>query len=221
MSREFRSETAPGRGTCDWPRGRCSRLHASRLCSATASFIFLESYVDKRHGDALVVRGKAPRAPRTWKGDATAAADVDLRHRSLCEYRSIADGAADDCMYEMPAPLDTDGRCTIVVSTAEARPADARPECGVAWMNWGVGDGIGNPHGGFLAFRHMMPSPGFKNRQWATQGLGNERRAPGDCYPEARYESKAAFEARGCAVRRALTRGRHRDRGDEFTAAPT
>lgn len=68
-------------------------------------------------------------------------------------------------------------------------------------MNWGVGDGIGNPHWGFLALRQMLPSPGFKKCLWATQGLGDERRALGAHYPEATYEAKAAFEARGCPVR--------------------
>ena len=128
-------------------------------------------------------------------------ADVDLRYWSLCKYGSIADGAADDCVYDEQAPLDAGVRYTIVVSTPAARPANARPECGVAWMNWGVGDGIGVPHGGFLAFRHMLPSPNFKNSLWATQGLGDERRALGDCRPEATYEAKAAFEARSCPVR--------------------
>ena len=121
--------------------------------------------------------------------------EVDLRYWSLCKYRSIADGAADDCVYDEQAPLDAHNRYTIVVSTPEVRPANARPECGVAWMNWGVGDGIGNPHGGFLAFRHMLPSAGFKNSLWATHGLGDERRALGDYYPEATYEAKPAFEA--------------------------
>ena len=168
---------------------------------STLDNVYMSSYVDNRYGDALVVRGKAPRTPRTWKGNPTMNDEVDLRYWSLCKYRSIADGAADDCVYDEQAPLDAHNRYTIVVSTPEVRPANARPECGVAWMNWGVGDGIGNPHGGFLAFRHMLPSAGFKNSLWATHGLGDERRALGDYYPEATYEAKPAFEARGCPVR--------------------
>ena len=68
-------------------------------------------------------------------------------------------------------------------------------------MDWGVGDGIGNPHGGFVVLRHMLPAPNFKNSLWATQRPGDERQALGPYFPETSYEAKAAFEARGCPAR--------------------
>jgi hypothetical protein len=88
------------------------------------------------------------------------------------------------------------------MSTAAMRPANARKECGVAWLNWGAaGDGIGNSHGGFITYRQMLASPDYKQGIWATQKPGDERATLGEHYPAMHYEAKAAFEARGCPVR--------------------
>lgn len=169
---------------------------------STLDNVYMSTYVDKRYGDALVLRAKAPRTPRTQGGAATMDANIDLRYWSLCKYRSLADGAVDACLYDEQVPLDDQGRFTIVVSSAATRPANARKDCGVAWLDWGsAGDGIGNPDGGFLVFRHMLPAPGFKNSLWATERPGDEQRALGNYYPLTTYESRAAFEARGCPVR--------------------
>ncbi|MCX7167484.1 MAG: hypothetical protein NTV11_14580 [Rhodocyclales bacterium] len=180
-----------------------ARIDATRRAGfySTLDNVYMSTYVDNRYGDALVMRGKAPRAPRTLKGAAVMDADVDLRYWSVCKYRSVADGAVDSCLYDEQVPLDAQGRYTIVVSTPAARPSNARADCGVAWMDWGVGDGIGNPHGGFVAMRHMLPHPNFANSLWATQKPGDEERALGDYYPATTYDSKAAFEARGCPVK--------------------
>jgi hypothetical protein len=168
---------------------------------STLDNVYMTTYVDNRYGDALVMRGQAPRTPRTRNGEPTMDANVDLRYWSVCKYRSIADGAVDSCVYDEQVPTDAGGRYTIVVSTLAARPSNARAECGVAWMDWGVGDGIGNPHGGFVALRHMLPAPGFKSSLWATQHPGDERQALGPYFPETTYEAKSGFEARGCPVR--------------------
>jgi len=168
---------------------------------STLDNVYMSASVDNRYGDVLVMRGQAPRTPRTQKGAATMDANVDLRYWSVCKYRSVADGAVDSCIYDEQAPVDGAGRTTIVVSTPAARPSNARTECGVAWMDWGVGDGIGNPHGGFVVLRHMLPAPSFKNSLWATQKPGDERQALGPYFPDTTYEAKAAFESRGCPAR--------------------
>jgi hypothetical protein len=183
--------------------GLRARMDATRRSGfyGTLDNFYMTTYVDKRYGDALVIQARAPRTPRTAKGNAVLEPQVDLRYWSFCKGRSIADGAADACLYDEQVPQDANGRYTIVVSAPEARPANARSECGVAWMPWGVGDGIDNPHGGYLIHRHMKPAPGFKQSLWSTQVPGDERSVLGEYYPQMNYHSKAAFEARGCPAR--------------------
>ena len=183
--------------------GLRSRMDATRRSGfyGTLDNFYMTTYVDKRYGDALVIQGKAPRTPRTVKGAAVLNADVDLRYWSICKGRSIHDGAVDACLFDEQVPQDGAGRYTVLVSAPESRPANARAECGVAWMPWGVGDGMDNSHGGYVILRHMKPSPGFTRSLWSTKVPGDETAVLGDYYPAANYESKAAFEARGCPVK--------------------
>jgi hypothetical protein len=167
----------------------------------TLDNFYMSGYVDNRYGDAMVIQGKAPRTPRTFKGNATMDANVDLRYWSFCKARSIADGAADACLFDEQVPQDANARYTIVVSTPETRPANATEQCGVAWMPWGVGDGIDNPHGGYIIHRHMKPSKGFAHSLWSTKVPGDEPTVLGDYYPAVNYQAKAAFEARGCPAK--------------------
>ena len=105
------------------------------------------------------------------------------------------------CLFDEQVPQDANGLYTVVVSTEAARPGNARAECGVAWMPWGVGDGIDNPHGGYMIHRHLKPSPAFTSSLWSTKVPGDERSVLGEYYPETSYQAKATFEARGCPVR--------------------
>lgn len=160
---------------------------------------YMVSYVDNRYGDAVVMRGKAPKTPHTFKGDELMSKEVDMRYWSVCKNQSLATGKVDSCLYDEQVPVDGKGDYTIVVSTKEMRPKNARKECGVAWMAWGEGDGIGNPHAGNLIFRHMLPSPNFKNSLASSKVPGDEKATLGDYYPTIGYESKADFEALGCS----------------------
>jgi hypothetical protein len=165
---------------------------------STLDNTYMSSYVDARFGDVLVLRGKAPTTPRTMAGTAVME-PADLRYWSICKYRSLADTAVDDCLFDEQVPRAGDGQYTIVVSHPAKRPANARAECGVAWLPWGAGDGIGNPDGGFLVLRHMMPSSEFAPRSlFGTRKLGDEREVLGPYYPEPTYMSREAFERNGC-----------------------
>jgi hypothetical protein len=162
---------------------------------------YMSAFVDNRFGEVLTITGKAPRTPRTRAGSTIMDADVDLRYWSLCKYRSTADGAVDDCVYDEQVPQDANQRYVIAITKPEDRPSNARAECGVAWLAWGPGNSLGNPHGGTINMRHMMASPSFKNSLWATQKPGDEREALGEYFPDSHYLGKAAFEAKGCPVR--------------------
>lgn len=165
---------------------------------STLDNTYMSTYIDNRFGDLLVLRAKAPSTPRTHGGEKTMQA-AQLRYWSLCKYRSLSDTAVDACLYDEQVPTDAAGNYQIVVSTAAKRPANARTECGVAWLDAGeLGDGIGNPHGGILLYRHMLPAADFSQSLFATRKLGDEQSTLGEFYPQTRYMAKAEFEQRGC-----------------------
>lgn len=159
---------------------------------------YLSAYVDRRHGPVLAIEGQAPTTPATSDGQATMAA-AQLRYWSVCKYRSLADTTVDGCLADAQVPLQAQRRFTIVVSTPADRPANARPECGVAWLDWGrAGDGLGNPDGGFVILRQMMPAADFGQSVFSVRKPGEEQEVMGAYFPQAGYFTKAAFEARGC-----------------------
>jgi hypothetical protein len=179
-----------------------ARLDATRRGGfySTLDNTYMSAYVDSRFGEVLVIKGKAPTTPRTFAGGRVME-PAQLRYWSLCKYRSLSDTAVDSCLYDEQVPLAADGSYTIVMSSAAQRPANATAKCGVAWLDWGQGDGIGNPAGGFLAFRHMMPAPDFAQSLFATRKPGDEASTLGPYYPASAYSSRTAFEKQGCQAR--------------------
>jgi hypothetical protein len=130
-------------------------------------------------GEVLVLRGRAPTLQQ-------------LRYFSFCQYEPATQRVI-DCVRDDRIPVAADGRFTVVVSTAEQRPANARPECGVAWIEWGP-----QPQG-LLIYRHMLPVAGFAEAIQNVPAPGAERAVMGEYYPEGQYlPDRAAFEASGC-----------------------
>jgi hypothetical protein len=130
-------------------------------------------------GELLVLRGRAPTLDQ-------------LRYFSFCQYEPATQRVV-DCAADHRVPVGPDGRYTVVVSTAEQRPANARPECGVAWIEWGA-----QPQG-LLIYRHMLAEPGFAEAIQNVPAPGAERDVMGEYYPEGEYvPDRAAFEAQGC-----------------------
>jgi hypothetical protein len=166
---------------------------------STLDNTYMAMYVDNRIGQVLVLEGKAPTTPRTQMGEKIMQA-ADLRYWSVCKYRSLADSAVDACLYDEQVPQDRNGRFIIALSAPGDRPGNARPDCGVAWMPWGTGDGAGNPHGGMLLWRQMLPSAEFRPHSiFSTTKLNEEQTVLGDYYPKPRYVSRAEFEKLGCS----------------------
>lgn len=162
-------------------------------------------YVDRRLGpvadghNALVVRGTLPRTPATLDGEPTLSADVDLRYWSLCIMPSIPISATHDCVLDEQVPVDAGRRYTIVVSTPADRPANATPECGVAWLSWGTReDGYDRPEAGLLTLRNQDPAPGFHQTIQAVARPGQEAAVMGDYLPTQEYVDPARFAAKGC-----------------------
>lgn len=167
---------------------------------STLDNTYMSTYIDNRFGDVLVLHAKAATTPKTHDGETTMAAG-QLRYWSVCKYRSLSDTAVDSCVHDEQVPTDAQGDYTIVVSSADKRPANARPECGVAWMDWGrQGDGIGNAHGGFLLYRNMIPAADFQQSLFAIHKLGEEAPVMKEYFPDTRYMSRSEFEKRGCSI---------------------
>jgi hypothetical protein len=136
--------------------------------------------VSRGFGEVLVMRAKAP--PRRA-----------LRYWSFCHYEPASQRVI-DCRRDNRVKVGRRGYYKIVVSTAEARPRNARRACGVTWMPWGP------QTQGLLIYRHMLPRRSFRQAIQNVGEPGNERRVMGRLYPSARYYAgPAEFDERPCA----------------------
>ncbi|MFH1024460.1 MAG: hypothetical protein V1809_13855 [Planctomycetota bacterium] len=90
-------------------------------------------------GKIYVLTGKLPRTPRTRDGE-TIATTAEARYWSIArfgnerpEYPCVLYGS----LMDDEITTDSDGRYVIVYSRRQDRPANARPECGVTWQDFG------------------------------------------------------------------------------------
>lgn len=160
---------------------------------------YVSAQVSRGFGPVLTLRGKLPDTPRTLRGQARMAADVDMRYWSLCTNESMATTRVEDCVYDEDVATDRAGWYTIVVSRPGDRPANATERCGVTWVEAPErGDGAGHLDDNLVLIRNMLPSPGFQHAVQSTRVPGDERTVMGDYLPTASYSSRAAFEGSGC-----------------------
>jgi hypothetical protein len=98
-------------------------------------------------------------------------------------------------VIDAEAPLDADGRYTIVVSTAADRPSNATTGNGVAWVDWGS-----TSVNMLMAVRHMLPADDFTENVFnvAPGQLASE--VMGEYTPVVSTCTTAAFEAGGAAA---------------------
>jgi hypothetical protein len=101
----------------------------------------------------------------------------------------------------MQVPVDQDGYYTIVVSLPEDRPKNATRENGVAWIDWGPGEGLNDPRNrkdwGMLLMRFMVPSKDWANSPLKSKGPDDLASVMGPYYPRGYYTTKADFEREG------------------------
>lgn len=171
-------------------------------------------YLSQAHGKVYAVRGKMPGVPRTWSGDVKPMdGGADMRYWSMCTTAAPPTGLTVDCLFDeavLPV-LDAQGWYTIVVSRAPDRPANATEKCGVAWMEYGNGDGIpgGSADYGVIINRHTHVNPAFKHSWFAVNRDTPETQAMGEHLPTVfNLRDKARFEALGCPVDTARLEGR-------------
>ncbi|MHB1444850.1 MAG: hypothetical protein ACYCZV_04195 [Acidimicrobiales bacterium] len=120
------------------------------------------------NGDVMVIRGKAPTAPRGTSPSPSPASGTDLRHWSLCigqlaghqpvVANHMPGGKVDlGCRYDSQIALDQDGYYTIVIGTESQRSAIERI-AGATFLPFSLND-PSQPY--VLSLRNMLPSPTF------------------------------------------------------------
>ncbi|MFA9271611.1 MAG: hypothetical protein ACEQSX_12785 [Baekduiaceae bacterium] len=183
---------------------------------------YITAYVDRRFGPApdgrnvVVMRGKLPTTPETSLGDPVVRGGKQLRYWGVCTNESLVTTRAtvqDGCTYDEDLPTDRNGSYTIVMSTPEDRPSNAQKRCGVAWLNWGEGDGLPAPYtkptSALLIVRNLIPDPSFAQavQNVPAPGLPADVAATlGPYEPTLEYQSPAQFQRAGCSTKGHLER---------------
>jgi hypothetical protein len=164
---------------------------------------YARAAINRKLGPVVAFRGELPTTPRTYSGGGRMPAATELRYASFCMNESVVTTRVMDCVYDEQIPLDARRRYIVVTSRASDRPRNARPRCGVAWVQWSPrGDGAGDHDFGWMQLRNMLPSPSFHHAIQDTRKPGDERRVLGPYLPTGTYyPSKRAFEKLGCPAR--------------------
>jgi hypothetical protein len=120
---------------------------------------------------------------------------------SVVTVASAPSGELWDGVFDMQVPVDKDGYYTIVVSRPEDRPKNATNENGIAWIDWGPGEGLGDPRDrkdwGMLLMPFMVPQKDWENSPATVTKPGTEAAVMGPYYSRGYYTTKAGFEAKG------------------------
>lgn len=154
---------------------------------------YVYAFVSREYGDVLVLRGRLPDVPETYDGQPVFERAA-LRYWSMCVGSVQPYGVTDTvgCVHDEQVRTDRRGWFTLVVSTPEHRPANARRACGVTWMPWGA-----RPNAA-LIMRNQLPSRWFGQAIQRVRRPGTERAVMGEYLPRGHYTSAKAFESRGC-----------------------
>lgn len=139
---------------------------------------YVFSVFDHTIGSAYVVRAKAPIAAK--RPSEAPYGSAQLRYWSLCTNEFFSQRFV-DCLYDRNVEVDALGYFTLIVTDPAQKP-DWLPEVrGLSWLSWGsYPDSV-------LIYRHMLPSPRFKQAiQNIPQGTPPEQ-IMGEYYPQAVY----------------------------------
>lgn len=183
-------------------------LRGGLYSNRDSAYVF--AHLSRILGRVVVIEATLPRFPATYEGEPVMGTG-QLRFWSLCTGESRVTLRTPDCLADRQVPIDAARRYTIVVSRAEDRPANARAQCGVGWLDWGErGDGAGREDYGLLVMRNMLVSADFAQAIQQVPRPGAEQAVMGSYFPVSRYTSKAEFERRGCPAAAAVQRPRCR-----------
>ncbi len=162
-------------------------------------------FLSYRLGQVYAIRGKLPITPLTYHSDGSPARKSEMQYWSMCSNMGLATGLNIDCLYdeELEPLLDGDRHYTIVTTRLADRPSNATDNCGVAWMEFGNGDGVpgGSPDTMILVNRQTQVNPTFTHSWSNVSKPGDEAKVMGGYQPQViNLHGKAAFESLGCPV---------------------
>ena len=157
---------------------------------------YMVNFLSRKFGPVYVFRAKLPTFPGT-----KVMPEGQVTYWSVVTVASPPSGELWDGLFDMMVPLDKDGYYTIVVSRPEDRPMNATRENGVAWIDWGPGEGLDDARNrkdwGMLLMRFMVPQESLVNSPAKVTKPGTEASVMGPYYPRGYYTTKQEFEAEG------------------------
>lgn len=174
--------------------------------AANPDTVYMIATVSLARGKVFVVKAKMPKHSKTKHGRKKWDKHDQLRYWSASSGGTLPSGWGWDTVYDEEMPLDDDGYFTLVMSWPEDRPANARPECGVKWLDFGSGEGryIGARNWvNTLYMRYQHVSKSWREAPANIPQPTPDNPIPMDAvvmqhyYPLAKYMSKADFEALG------------------------
>jgi hypothetical protein len=162
--------------------------------------VYMFNYLSRKFGPVYVFGAKLPTFPDTYAGTKIMP-DGQVKYWSVVTAGSAPCGEIWDGVFDMMVPLDKNGYYTIVVSRPEDRPRNATRENGVAWIDWGPGEGLNDPRNrtdwGFLIMRFMVCHPDWQDSPARAHKPGTEEAVMGPYYPKGYYTTREAFETKG------------------------
>ena len=165
---------------------------------------YMVIFTSRKFGPVYVFRAKMPTFPDTYAGTKIMP-DGQVQYWSNTTVASGPSGELWDGLSDMQVPLDEEGYYTIVVSRPEDRPANATDENGIAWMDWGPGEGLDDdPRNrtdfGMMIMRFMACAEDWEHSPTKATTPGTEEEIMGPYYPRGYYTTKEEFEAEGPRV---------------------
>jgi hypothetical protein len=186
--------------------GFARTVFASGFPNADSAYLFAV-VTPPANGDVLVIRGKAPTAPRGSHPSPWPTPFIDLRYWSLCNYpitgalplvaNPLPGGKIDyGCRYDSQVAADRHGYYTFVVGTEAQRPVIERIP-GATFLPFSTADPA-TPH--LLFLRNTLASPGFAQAIQNVPQSGSPASAAaamGPYYPRTAICSLAALVRSG------------------------
>ncbi|HET8959134.1 hypothetical protein [Nocardioides sp.] len=154
---------------------------------------YVYAFMARDLGRVLVLRGRMPDVPETYRRERVFTRG-QLRYWSMCSVSMQPYGVTDTigCVNDARTATSREGWYTVVVSTPEDRPANARRECGVTWLPFGI-----RPTAA-LVMRNQLANPRFPHAIQKVRRPGTEREVMGAFLPRGHYTGTRAFQRRGC-----------------------
>jgi hypothetical protein len=161
---------------------------------------YMVAYLSRKFGPVYVLHAKMPTFPNTF-AKTKLMPGGQVKYWSVVSVASPPSGELWDGLFDMQVPLDEHGYYTIVVSRPEDRPNNATKEHGVAWMDWGPGEGLDDPRNrkdwGMLIMRYMVCKEDWEHSPEKATKPGSDEAVMGPYYPKGYYTTKAGFETEG------------------------